>query len=64
MRKSICFCAVAGSGKTTHLVKMGRERFRELAGIQGHHGKLAYVTFTTNNNDNIKVLVSLILSLY
>lgn len=54
MRKSICFCAVAGSGKTTHLVRMGRERLLELIGIQGHHGKLAYVTFTTNNNDNLQ----------
>lgn len=54
MRNSICFCAVAGSGKTTHLVEMGRDRLLELAGIQGHHGKLAYVTFTTNNNDNLQ----------
>lgn len=54
MRKSICFCAVAGSGKTTYLVEMGRERLLELAEIQGHHGKLAFVTYTTNNNDNLQ----------
>ena len=54
MRKSICFVAVAGSGKTTHLVEMGRERLIELEKVKGYHGKLAYVTFTTNNKDNLQ----------
>lgn len=53
MRENCCFVAVAGSGKTTHLVEMGYRRLQELKDGDRYLGKLAYVTFTTNNQDNL-----------
>lgn len=54
MKENICFVAVAGSGKTTHLVEMGYRRLQELKETGIYFGQLAYVTFTTNNQANLQ----------
>ena len=54
MSNNICYIAVAGSGKTTHLVRLGRDRLRELHNREAPCGRLAYLSFTINNQQNLR----------
>ena len=50
MMSNYCYIACAGSGKSTHIINCAIEAFQKST----DHKKILVITFTTNNQNNLK----------